>query len=49
MKKLLSTFLLALVALTTQAQKAVVWENPSTAYSDIPYFAIQNVELTKIK
>lgn len=49
MKKLLSTFLLALVALTTQAQKAVVWENPSTAYSDIPYFAIQKVELTKEK
>ena len=43
------TALLALVALAGQAKKTIVWENPSVAYSVIPYFQIQKVEMTKEK
>ena len=43
------TTLLTLVALTGWAKKTTVWENPSVAYSAIPYFEIQKVEMTKEK
>ncbi|MBR5688393.1 MAG: hypothetical protein IKX36_10630, partial [Prevotella sp.] len=45
------TALLALVAMAGWAQstKTIVWENPSVAYSAIPYFEIQKVEMTKEK
>ena len=43
------TTLLTLVALTGWAKKTIVWENPSVAYSAIPYFEIQKVEMTKEK
>ena len=40
--------LLAFVAMAGQAkQKTIVWEKPAIGYSDIPYFQIQKVELTK--
>ena len=48
-KKSIITTLLALVAMTGQAKKTIVWENPSVAYSAIPYFEIQKVEMTKEK
>ena len=48
-KKIIFTALFALVAIAGQAKKQVVWESPSVAYSAIPYFAIQKVELTKDK
>ena len=48
-KKLIITALLALVTLMGQAKKIIVWENPSVAYSAIPYFAIQKVEMAKEK
>ena len=48
-KKTIITILLALVALAGQAKKTIVWENPSGAYSTIPYFQIQKVEMTKEK
>ena len=48
MKKVIITALLALVALTGLAKaKTIVWEKPAVGYSDVPYFAIQKVELTK--
>ncbi len=43
------TLLLAFVSLTGQAKKTIVWENPSVAYSAIPYFQIQKVEMTTEK
>ena len=46
-KKTIITALLALVALTGQAKKTIVWENPSVAYTNFPYFVIQKVEMTK--
>jgi thiol-disulfide isomerase/thioredoxin len=49
MKKTIITILLALVAMAGQAKKTIVWENPSVAYSAIPYFQIQKVEMTKEK
>ena len=48
-KKTIITALLALVAMAGQAKKTIVWENPSVAYSVIPYFQIQKVEMTKEK
>ena len=48
-KKTIITILLALVAMVGQAKKTIVWENPSVAYSAIPYFQIQKVEMTKEK
>jgi hypothetical protein len=48
-KQTIITILLALVAMTGQAKKTIVWENPSVAYSAIPYFQIQKVEMTKEK
>ena len=48
-KKTIINALLLLVALTGQAKKTIVWENPSVAYSVIPYFQIQKVEMTKEK
>ena len=48
-KKTIITILLALVAMAGQAKKTIVWENPSVAYSAIPYFQIQKVEMTKEK
>ena len=48
-KKTIITILLTLVTLTGLAKKAIVWENPSVAYSAIPYFQIQKVEMTKEK
>ena len=48
-KKTIITALLAIVALAGQAKKTIVWENPSVAYSAIPYFQIQKVEMTKEK
>ena len=48
-KQTIITALLALVALAGQAKKTIVWENPSVAYSVIPYFQIQKVEMTKEK
>ena len=47
--KSIITALLALVALAGHAKKTIVWENPSVAYSAIPYFQIQKVEMTKEK
>ena len=42
------TILLAFVAMTGQAkQESILWERPAIGYSDIPYFQIQKVELTK--
>ena len=48
-KKTIITILFALVALAGHAKKTIVWENPSVAYSAIPYFQIQKVEMTKEK
>ena len=48
-KKTIITALLALIAMAGQAKKTIVWENPSVAYSAIPYFQIQKVEMTKEK
>ena len=48
-KKTIITALLALVAMAGLAKKTIVWENPSVAYSAIPYFEIQKVEMTKEK
>ena len=48
-KQTIITALLALVAMAGQAKKTIVWENPSVAYSVIPYFQIQKVEMTKEK
>ena len=48
-KQIIITALLALIAIAGQAKKTVVWENPSVAYSAIPYFGIQKVEMTKEK
>ena len=48
-KKTIITILLALIAMSGQAKKTIVWENPSVAYSAIPYFQIQKVEMTKEK
>ena len=48
-KHTIITILLALVAMAGQAKKTIVWENPSVAYSAIPYFQIQKVEMTKEK
>ena len=48
-KQTIITILLALVAMAGQAKKTIVWENPSVAYSAIPYFEIQKVEMTKEK
>ena len=48
-KKTIITILLALAAMAGQAKKTIVWENPSVAYSVIPYFQIQKVEMTKEK
>jgi len=41
-KKTIITILLALVTMTGQAKKTIVWENPSVAYSAIPYFQIHD-------
>ena len=42
------TILLAFVAMAGQAkQESILWEQPAIGYSDIPYFQIQKVELTK--
>ena len=41
------TILLAFVAMAGQAQETILWEQPAIGYSDIPYFQIQKVELTK--
>ena len=46
-KKTIITALLALVAMAGQAKKTIVWENPSVAYTNFPYFVIQKVEMTK--
>jgi len=43
----LMIILFAFVAVAGQAQDAIVWEQPAIGYSDIPYFQIQKVELTK--
>ena len=48
-KQTIITILLALVAVAGQAKKTIVWEYPSVAYSAIPYFQIQKVEMTKEK
>ncbi|MBO7538968.1 MAG: TlpA family protein disulfide reductase [Prevotella sp.] len=48
-KQTIITVLLALVTLAGQAKKTIVWETPSVAYSAIPYFGIQKVEMTKEK
>ena len=48
-KQTIITVLFALIAIAGQAKKTVVWENPSAAYSAIPYFGIQKVEMTKEK
>ena len=48
-KQTIITILLTLAAMTGQAKKTIVWENPSVAYSAIPYFQIQKVEMTKEK
>jgi len=48
-KQTIITVLFALIAIAGQAKKTVVWENPSVAYSAIPYFGIQKVEMTKEK
>ena len=46
MKKLLSTLLLALVAMAGQAQKKVVWEHPSAFMGNYySQFKITKVEL----
>ena len=47
--KTIITILLVLIAVAGQAKKTIVWENPSVAYSAIPYFQIQKVEMTKEK
>ena len=47
--KTIITILFAFVAMAGQAKKTIVWENPSVAYSAIPYFEIQKVEMTKEK
>jgi thiol-disulfide isomerase/thioredoxin len=47
MKKTILTILLALIAVAGQAKKTIVWETPTVAYSDVPYFVIQKVEMTK--
>ena len=47
--KSILTILLAFVAMAGQARKTIVWESPSVAYSAIPYFQIQKVEMTKEK
>ena len=47
MKKTILTILLGLIAFVGQAKKTIVWEAPSAAYSDVPYFVIQKVEMTK--
>ena len=42
------TILLAFVAMTGQAkQESILWERPAIGYSDISYFEVQKVELTK--
>ena len=46
-KKTIITALLALVAITGQAKKTIVWDNPSVTYTNFPYFVIQKVEMTK--
>lgn len=43
----LMIILFAFVAVAGQAQDAILWERPAIGYSDIPYFQIQKVELTK--
>ena len=48
-KQTIITILFALVTLAGHAKKTVVWENPSVAYSAIPYFQIQKVEMMKEK
>ena len=48
-KQTIITILFALIAMAGQAKKTIVWENPSVAYSAIPYFQIQKVEMTKEK
>ena len=47
MKKTILTMLLALIAVAGQAKNTIVWEAPTVAYSDVPYFVIQKVEMTK--
>ena len=49
MRSFIITILLAFVAMAGQARKTIVWESPSVAYSAIPYFQIQKVEMTKEK
>ena len=46
-KQNMITILLALVAMAGQAQDTILWKSPAIGYSDIPYFQIQKVELTK--
>ena len=46
-KQIMITILLALVAMAGQAQDTILWKSPAIGYSDIPYFQIQKVELTK--
>ena len=46
-KKAIITMVLALVTMAGQAQDTIFWERPAIGYSDIPYFQIQKVELTK--
>ena len=46
-KQNMITILLALVAMAGQAQDTILWQRPAIGYSDIPYFQIQKVELTK--
>jgi thiol-disulfide isomerase/thioredoxin len=46
-KQNMITILLALVAMAGQAQDTILWQSPAIGYSDIPYFQIQKVELTK--
>lgn len=54
-KKTIITILLLFVAMaglakqktTVSTSRPIVWENPAIGYSDIPYFQIQKVELTK--
>ena len=46
-KKTIITILFALVAMAGQGQDTILWERPAIGYSDISYFEVQKVELTK--
>ena len=47
MKQTIITILLVLVAMAGQGQDTILWERPAIGYSNISYFEVQKVELTK--